>query len=177
MLSSGRRRQAWPDPGLDAAIGEAASDVSADGVRFIARFEGFRPRLYDDAAGNCTIGFGHLVHEGPTDGSEPPELLAGITRARALELLRADAARAAAAVRDAVRVPLSQCRFDALTSFAYNVGPGAFAESTLLRRLNEGDYAAVPGELARWTSAGGATLAGLVRRRAAEGRLFARGLY
>src|SRR5437868_13456837 len=74
-----------------AAIGQTATQPSDAGLRFIGRFEGFRGTLYDDPAGNCTIGFGHLVHPGPTNGSEPPELCAGITRQRAVELLRADA--------------------------------------------------------------------------------------
>src|SRR5579862_3661302 len=110
-----------------AAIGQTATEVSDAGLRFIGRFEGFRPKLYDDPAGNCTIGFGHLVHLGPTDGSEPDELRAGISRERGLELLRADAGAAARAVRSSVRVPLSRCQFEALVSFAYNVGAGAFA--------------------------------------------------
>jgi lysozyme len=160
-----------------AAMDEGASGVSDAGVRFIARFEGFRPRLYDDPAGNCTIGFGHLVHLGPTDGSEPADLRAGITRGRALELLHADAEGAAGAVRSHVTVPLGQCQFDALVSFAYNVGVGAFAGSTLVRLLNGGAYDAVPGQLARWTKAGGRTVPGLARRRAAEGALWTRGAY
>ncbi|HZQ02620.1 MAG TPA: lysozyme [Gaiellaceae bacterium] len=160
-----------------AAIGQTATEASDAGLRFIGRFEGFSEKLYDDPAGNCTIGFGHLVHLGPTNGSEPTELCAGITRRRALELLRGDARAAAAAVRAHVTVPLDQPQFDALVSFAYNVGPGAFAGSTLLRLLNRGDYAAVPAQLARWTTAGGRPLPGLVRRRAAEGRLFADGVY
>jgi lysozyme len=160
-----------------AAIGAGASGVSDAGVRFIARFEGFRAELYDDPAGNCTIGYGHLVHLGPTDGSEPTDLQAGISRARALRLLRADAEGAAGAVRSRVTVPLSQCQFDALVSFAYNVGAGAFAGSTLLRLLNGGAYDAVPAQLARWTKAGGRTLPGLARRRAAEGALFAHSAY
>jgi peptidoglycan hydrolase-like protein with peptidoglycan-binding domain len=90
-------------------------------------------------------------------------------------LLRADAARAARAVTRLVRVPLDQNQFDALVSFTFNVGEGALRDSTLLRELNAGRYDAVPRELNRWTRAGGQVLAGLVRRRAAEGAMFARG--
>jgi len=160
-----------------AAIGQTATEASDSGLRFVGGFEGFRARLYDDPAGNCTIGYGHLVHLGPTNGSEPADLCAGITRQRGLELLRADAHGAAEAVRTQVTVRLSQPQFDALVSFAYNVGPAAFAGSTLVRLLNAGDYAAVSGQLARWTKAGGKPLPGLVRRRAAEARLFAHGVY
>jgi lysozyme len=58
---------------------------------------------------------------------------------------------------------------------ADNVGVAAFAGSTLVRLLNGGDYGCVPGQLGRWTKAGGRTIPGLVRRRAAEGALFAHG--
>lgn len=156
------------------SVGQSLSDT---GARFIAGFEGFRARLYDDAAGHATIGYGHLVHHGPCNGSEPAEFRRGISRERALELLHADAERAVEAVRRGVKVPLSQEQFDALVSFVFNVGGGGFARSTLLRELNARNYDAVVPQLARWVKAGGQTLAGLVRRRAAEGRLFAEGTY
>lgn len=164
-------------PAQKAAKRARPMSLSDSGARFIARFEGFRSRLYNDAAGHCTIGFGHLVHHGPIHGKEPQELAAGITRARALELLQEDADKCAVAVRTSVKVPLNQQQFDALVSFAFNVGTGAFRESTLLRKLNAGDYDAVPTQLNRWVKAGERTLEGLVRRRAAEGALFSRGTY
>ena len=151
--------------------------LSQAGVQFIARFEGFRGALYDDAAGHCTIGFGHLVHHGPSNGTESAEFRKGISRERALELLADDAAKAAAAVVERVKVPLAQHQFDALVSFVFNLGAGAFAESTLLRELNAGRYDAVPPQLDRWVKAGGKTLEGLVRRRKAEGVLFRQGRY
>lgn len=149
--------------------------LSKKGARFIATFEGFRSELYDDPAGHCTIGCGHLVHHGRCDGSEPAEFRRGITRERALELLLEDAAQAADAVNGSVRVPLNQHQFDALVSFVFNVGVGAFGESTLLKKLNEGRYQDVPKQLDRWVKAGSRTLEGLVRRRKAEGELFAEG--
>ncbi len=146
--------------------------LSKEGAAFIARFEGFRGQLYNDAAGHATIGYGHLVHHGRIDGSEPAEFRKGISQERALELLQADAAKAAAEIARSVKVPLEQHQFDALVSFAFNVGNGAFRESTLLRLLNEGRYDAVEAQLARWNKAGGKTLQGLVNRRAAEAKLF-----
>jgi len=118
--------------------------LSAAGVRLIAGFEGFRSDLYDDAAGHCTIGYGHLVHTGSCDGSESAEFRRGLTRERALEILGDDAASAATAVNDAVKVPLEQDQFDALTSFVFNVGSGAFRDSTLLRLLNEASTTRCP---------------------------------
>jgi lysozyme len=143
----------------------------------VARFEGCILRLYNDPAGHCTIGIGHLVHHGRCDGSEPAEFKRGITRERAFELLRDDAAEVALAIRRHVRVPLNHTQFDALCSFGFNCGTSAIQTSTLTRRLNTGEYAAVPDELNRWVKAGGQTLPGLVRRRKAEGELFARGKY
>ena len=151
--------------------------LSAAGAAFIGRFEGFRAQLYDDAAGHCTIGYGHLVHHGPCNGSEPAEFVAGITEPRAAQLLQQDASAAAAAINRSVTVPLSQHQFDALVSFVFNVGTGAFGGSTLLRRLNAGEHAAVPTELNKWVNAGGQRLQGLVNRRAAEGALFSNGTY
>ena len=148
--------------------------LSKEGAAFIARFEGFRGQLYNDAAGHATIGYGHLVHHGPINGSEPAEFRKGISQERALALLQTDAAKAAAEIARSVKVPLEQHQFDALVSFAFNVGNGAFRESTLLRLLNEGRYDAVEAQLARWNKAGGKTLQGLVNRRAAEAKLFNR---
>jgi lysozyme len=170
-------RAAKRAPDLPKPESPAPTALSPAGAKFIARFEGFRSALYNDAAGHCTIGFGHLVHHGPTNDSEPKEFTAGITRDRALELLQADAASAASAIRKNVKVPLTQQQFDALVCFAFNVGNGAFCDSTLLKKLNAREYDAVPAQLDRWVKAGGKTLEGLVRRRAAEGALFSRGMY
>jgi lysozyme len=156
---------------------ETAHGLSKQGAAFIATFEGFVPRLYNDPVGHCTIGCGHLVHLGPINGSEPDEFKRGITRDRALELLQLDAGAAAGEISRSVRVKLTQPQTDALISFAFNVGTGAFRDSTLLELLNTGDYGSVPAQLNRWTKASGQTLPGLVKRRKAEGALFAHGTY
>jgi lysozyme len=148
--------------------------ISPAGVRFIGRWEGFRGRLYNDPLGHCTIGFGHLVHRGNCDGSEPDRFKRGITRGRGLKLLRNDIAGYQSAINDLVQVALNQQQFDALVSFAYNIGTSAFATSTLLRKLNRSDYQSVLSELMRWTNGG---LPGLVNRRRAEGELFEHGRY
>jgi lysozyme len=173
----GALRRSAPRPERTPQSRSAGGTLSPAGVQFIARFEGFRGALYDDAAGHCTIGFGHLVHHGRTNGTEPAEFRKGISKERALELLADDAAKAAKAVVERVNVPLAQHQFDALVSFVFNLGAGAFAESTLLRELNAGRYDAVPPQLDRWVKAGGKTLQGLVRRRNAEGVLFSQGRY
>ena len=160
-----------------ASRGEGTHRLSRRGAAFIAHFEGFKPALYNDPVGHCTIGCGHLVHHGPINGSEPEEFRRGITRRRALELLQQDAGTAAGEISRSVRVELTQTQVDALISFAFNVGNGAFRDSTLLKLLNGGDYGGVPAQLDRWTKASGQTLPGLVRRRQAEGALFRNGTY
>ena len=151
--------------------------LSMKGAAFIGHFEGFRGNLYNDPVGHCTIGFGHLVHRGPINGSEPAEFKKGITRERGLELLREDASSCAQEISHSVKVKLTDPQADALISFAFNVGTGAFKESTLLKLLNQSDYDSVPAQLKRWTKASGQTLPGLVTRRKAEGALFSEGKY
>lgn len=152
-------------------------NLSEKGAGFIAAFEGFRPTPYNDPAGHATIGYGHLIHKGPINGSEPPHFAKGISAEEGLRLLKQDADGAEAAVRHLVKVPLSQPQFDALVSFTFNVGAGALGRSDLLTRLNKGEYGAVPQELKRWIYAGGKTFAGLIRRREQEGQLWEHGDY
>ncbi|MGL6337693.1 MAG: glycoside hydrolase family protein, partial [Waterburya sp.] len=155
--------------------------VSSKGLKFIGNFEGFYPNLYNDPAGNATIGYGHLVHLGGINGSEPVEFRNGITNDRALELLQQDANIAVQAVKDLVKVTLNQAQFDALVSFTFNLGRGNLAISDLLARLNNNEYDSVPYELSRWNKAaiGGVLqpLPGLTRRRNEEGILFQNGIY
>jgi GH24 family phage-related lysozyme (muramidase) len=153
--------------------------LSDAGVELIKSFEGFRDKLYNDPAGHCTVGYGTLVHTGNCDGrgSEQP-YAGGVTKEKATELLRQEAEQFQKVINDSVTVQLNQNQNDALVSFAYNVGSGNFGKSTLLKLLNKGDYASVPGEMKKWTKArvGGqlVDLPGLVKRRAAEAELFQR---
>lgn len=137
---------------------------------FLKLWEKFEPHLYPDAGGHCSIGWGHLVHLGPPGQDVSAELpfRDGITPSAAETLLRRDIARAEWAVANLVAVKLTQNQFDVLTSFVFNVGAGAFGESTLRRLLNDRMYDAVPHELARWHYARKTSSLGLVRRRAAE---------
>lgn len=140
--------------------------LSEQGVSFIARFEGFSSNIYLDAVKKPTIGYGHLIKGGETFPS------GGISQEEALDLLAKDAEIASRAIRKYTKVKLTQAQFDALVSFAFNVGNGAFQKSTLLKKLNAGNYAEVPSELMRWNKAGGKVLDGLTRRRREEGLLF-----
>ncbi|MCF8468091.1 MAG: lysozyme [Sneathiella sp.] len=122
-----------------------AHKLSTAGADLIKGFEGVRLNAYEDGAGVMTIGYGHTgdIKAGET-----------ITQGQADAYFLDDVKRVEEAVNAAVTVELKQCQFDALVSFTYNIGDGAFKSSTLLKRLNAGDYDAVPGELDRWVYAG-----------------------
>jgi GH24 family phage-related lysozyme (muramidase) len=169
-----------PDPEAAAEEEEGATRgggvrLSRKGARFIARFEGYVAKPYNDAVGHCTIGYGHLLHLG---NCRPADRDRRLDPEEAIDLLRRDARQAAQAVR-ALGADLDQPRFDALVSFTFNLGAGWTASSGLQRALARGDHAAVPGELSKWVYAGSPPrrLQGLVNRRRAEGRLYASGNY
>ena len=96
----------------------------------------------------------------------------GITEDQVYALLGQDLDRFKDAVNQRVTVDLEQNQYDALVSFSFNVGVGAFRDSTLLRLLNEGQYGEVPAQLLRWVKAGGKTVQGLVNRRENEIKLW-----
>lgn len=149
-------------------------EITQAGVEMIKRFELFEPNLYNDKAGHCTIGYGHLVHRGPIDGRlEELPFVGGITEEEATQLLKSDIAlRAEGVVRSEVKVSLSQNEFDALVSFVFNIGGHNFAESTFLRKLNAGDRSGAAKEMLRWVYAGGEKLNDLYFRRRKEVSLF-----
>ena len=150
--------------------------ISDSGLNLITAHEGIVLNLYNCPANHATIGVGHLVHYGPINGTEAEEFKRGITKERAMELLRSDVSTAENTVNRLVKVPLNQNQFDALVSFVFNIGETQFTSSTLLRKLNQGDYDSVPSELNRWVNGGGRKLPGLVNRRRDEGNLFVKNL-
>ena len=147
--------------------------LSEAGLAFLAAHEGTVLHLYNDSSGHCTVGIGHLVHHGRCDGrtSEAP-FSGGITRQAAIDLLRQDVVRFESTVNSAVKVPLKQNQFDALVSFSFNVGDGAFRDSTLLKELNARRFDRVRPELLRWTKGANGIEPGLVNRRTDEADLF-----
>ena len=140
-----------------------ASDLC---IEFLKELEGCETYPYPDVVGKMTIGVGHLIKPGevfPVDG---------ITDAEATKLLCEDLATFEACVDAMVEVPLNQNQFDALCSFAFNLGCGKLESSTLLRKLNTGDYKGAADEFLRWNKAGGKVFAGLMKRREKERSLF-----
>lgn len=141
----------------------AGLSLSAVGLLTIAKWEGFSDKAYIPVAGDVpTIGFGST--EGVKIGDT-------ITPQKALERLLRDVGVAESAIGRCVKVPLSQSEYNAFTTFAFNVGAEAFCSSTLVKKLNAGDYAGACQELRRWVYVDGRRVQGLVNRREAEYRL------
>ncbi len=144
--------------------------TSDKGLAFIEGFEDFVPNPYMPTSDDVpTIGFGTTVYP---NGKRVQLTDSAISRAKAVEYLAHDLAHCEADVSAHVKVPLTQGQFDALVSFVYNLGDPALESSTLLARLNAGNYAAAAEEFPRWNKQKGKVLAGLVRRRAGEKAMF-----
>lgn len=137
--------------------------TSLKGIALIKEYEGLRLGAYLCSAGVLTIGYGH------TGGVKEGDL---ITEQKAEQLLQDDLKKFENGVLRLVRVPLTQNQFDALVSFAFNLGVGNLGKSTLLKMLNDRDYKGAAGQFIRWNKAAGKELAGLTRRRLAESALF-----
>lgn len=137
----------------------AALTLSASALVGIAGWEGFKGNAYQDIVGIWTIGFGTTggVKQGQT-----------IDPVKALQRKLTDVQKFEGAIKQCVKVPLHQYEYDAYLSLAYNIGPTAFCNSTLVRRLNSQDYAGACREILRWNRAGGKVVQGLVNRREAE---------
>ncbi|PWT74000.1 MAG: hypothetical protein C5B60_07435 [Chloroflexi bacterium] len=152
--------------------------LSEAGSGLIRHFEScLRPvgggyyEAYLDAAGTLTIGYGHTNARGL-------RLFKRGTRwnyARCVEVFGLDMEYFSAHVRRLVKIPLNQAQFDSLVSFTFNVGPGNFGKSTLLKRINAKDFAGAAKEFARWNKAGKRILPGLTRRRTSEANVFRSG--
>ncbi|AXW96847.2 lysozyme [Cronobacter sakazakii] len=142
--------------------------TSEKGLALIKEFESCQLKAYRCPAGVWTIGYGWTQ---PVDG-KPVRAEMEIDMPTAERLLKTGLIGYENDVMKLVRVKLSQAQFDALVSFTYNVGSRNFSTSTLLKKLNAGDYAGAADEFLRWNKSRGKVLNGLVRRRAAERELF-----
>lgn len=135
---------------------------SNEAVEIIKHFEGFEAAAYRCPAGKWTIGYGHTLSVSPS---------MRISKDEGERLLRQDLQYLAPLVAKELRT-VTQSQFDALVSFAFNVGLTKFKQSTLLKKLNAGDLSGAADEFPKWRKGGGKVLPGLVRRREAEKRLF-----
>jgi lysozyme len=137
----------------------AALTLSATALVGIATWEGYSGNAYQDIVGVWTIGFGttEKVKQGQT-----------IDPVKALQRKLTDINKFEGSLKQCVTVPLHQYEYDAYLSLAYNIGPTAFCNSTLVRKLNAEDYAGACKEILRWNRAGGKVVKGLDNRRQAE---------
>lgn len=137
--------------------------MSQTGLDLTMASEGVRLTAYRDSVGVLTIGYGHT--NGVTEGM-------ACTQQQAEQWLAEDVSGSEYVVNKVVTAVLNQNQFDALVDFVFNLGSGNFQSSTLLKLLNQGDYAGASAEFPRWNLAGGKPLAGLTTRRLAEQKLF-----
>lgn len=145
----------------------AALALSAAGLLGITYSEGFTDHAVIPVPGDVpTIGHGSTRHP---DGN-PVRMGDTITRKEALVWARADIARFESTLKRCVSVPLTQGEYDAYVSLAYNIGAGAFCKSTLVRKLNAGDYPGACAQIRRWDKLGGRQVRGLTARREREYR-------
>lgn len=149
--------------GIRQRVAVGVLSLSAAGLIGIASHEGFSDTAYIPIAGDVpTIGFGSTAGVQLGDKITVPE---------ALERLHRDVGNAESAIGLCVTVPLSQGEYDAFTSLAFNIGSSAFCSSTLVRKLNGGDYEGACQEIRKWVYSGGRKVQGLVNRREDEYRM------
>jgi len=140
-------------------------------------YNGAEVKEGDDWRGYLTIGYGHLLTKSELNlekieiNGKYLEYWNGLTEQQAIQLLDEDVDSAENEVNK-VDVLLEQNQFDALVSFTFNVGNGAFRGSTLLKRLNKGLYEEIPNQLKRWNKSGGRINPGLINRRQHEADLW-----
>ena len=137
--------------------------LSKTGIELLKHFEGCELKAYQDSVGVWTIGYGHT--KGIYEGLE-------ITQSEAEKMLQDELPEYEGYITDKVVPMLQQHEFDALVCWVYNLGPTNLSSSTMLKKLNAGEFKEVPFQMKRWDKAGGQPLLGLTRRRNAEALLF-----
>ena len=142
--------------------------VSNNGVDLICELEGEQLIAYDDGVGIWTIGFGTIKYPNGVRVKKGDTC----TLEQAKEYMRHDLIEFEHTVNSSVKAPLTQNQFDALVSLAYNIGSSAFKSSTLVKKLNTGDYQGAADQFNMWINAGGKRMQGLVNRRDREKLLF-----
>ncbi len=144
--------------------------ISEKGLNLIKKFEGFSSKPYLCPANVPTIGFGSTYYENGMLVTLDDD---SVSEQRATEILKFTTDKMYGSfVNKAVKVKLNQNQFDALVSFAYNLGNGNLQQSTLLKKVNSNDFIGASLEFEKWNKAGGKVLSGLTKRRTAEKELF-----
>ena len=143
--------------------------ISSKGLELIKEFEGFSANAYLCPAKIPTIGYGNTFYANGTK----VKLGEQISKTDALELLEKVVNKDFAdKIFPLIKVKVSQNEFDAMVSLAYNIGVGNFSKSTLLKKVNSGDFDGASNEFLKWNKSGGKELLGLTKRRKREYDLF-----
>ena len=146
-------------------------DISENGYALIRDSEGFRDKAYRDTGGVWTLGFGTIKYPDGRSVKQGDTC----TREQAEQWLKSDCRWVDACLDKYVKANINQNQFDALASFVYNIGENQFSSSTLLAKLNAGDYRVAAANFDRWIYDNGKIITGLVKRRAREKALFMKG--
>ena len=136
-------------------------------IDLIKKYEGFSPQAYQDSVGVWTIGYGTTRING-----QPVKAGMTITEDQAIQIVQQEVNKLWSQIESIVKVPINDNHMNALVDFAYNLGFNALKTSTLMKKLNAGDFTGAANEFTRWVYAGGKVLPGLVKRREAEKQLF-----
>ncbi|MDH7809427.1 MULTISPECIES: lysozyme [unclassified Rhizobium] len=160
--------------GNEAGVADSSTvrSINALALNMIKDFEGWEPRAYNDPAGYCTIGYGHLIALKRCETIDLNEFAAELSLESGSVLLENDTLEARRAIKRFVKVDLSDHQFGALAAFVFNVGETNFKSSTMLRKINDEDFAGAAKQFGRWVKADGVVLPGLVKRRACEATHF-----
>lgn len=142
--------------------------TSRSGIELIKKWEGCRLTAYQDSVGVWTIGYGL------TSAADIISVVKGltITQDQANQYLVEALGKYEAEVSKALTRTPWQSQFDAMVSLCYNIGPGAFAKSTVVKKFNSGDIPGAADAFLLWNKAGGKVVEGLKNRRADERKLF-----
>lgn len=170
VLAGGKLTQSQVDKLNDVVddLKPSGMTTSKVGIDLISSYEKTLLEAYDDGVGVWTIGTGTTVYPNGQKVKKGDTC----TPTQAKTYFAHDLNRFEASVNNLVKVPISQNQFDALVSLTYNIGESAFKKSTLLAKLNKGDFTGAADQFLVWNKGGGKVLNGLVRRRAAERALF-----
>ena len=126
-------------------IEENLMAIAESTLSFITKEEGSKNKAYHDSKGLLTIGVGHLIRS-----DEAHLVNTVLTDEQIKDLLKSDLKRCSEAVEAAVKVPLQQPQFDALYSLCFNIGPTAFKNSTVVRKINENDLKGAADAILMW---------------------------
>ena len=137
--------------------------ADAQTMAFLKDAEGYRAEPYEDAEGNA-VGYGHLIKRG--------EHFKHVSKEKATTMLANDLASVAETIDAEVTVKLTDNQYTALASLCFNIGAGAFADSTLVEKLNRGDFKGAQKEFIKWNHKGKVVVDGLTKRRKREAALF-----